>query len=576
MNDAGGKISARIAPFKSEDGEYELFLPFMEKAVVHLDPGFAPPRTVISETSDESPYEYSVKTILLGDRERHWKVVLRSDYVEMGAASLTADTVELAAIGIAGGESLALRCVREPGQPKVNRELSLELECARPAADAIIALFTLAFGDHYDGDSPDPNFAPAGAADAVPDKFNADLDSHAASAMANLARGRYDLAKRQARHLLKYRPLDLRAKFILAVCLCVDGDYDGAEPLLREVTSQEPGNYDAWFNLGRLYQERKDWARALGAFERGLASDAANHVIRFFAGECAAALGDAERAKRHYLVSVETDPNPGDAWGYRGMNYAEKAREALKKMGVDPAKEAAREFIFSGDGTADIFRAAEADNEDAVAKLLSGGVSPAVINEDGLDLISVASMKGAARVVELLLDRGVNVDNPGRDGWTPLIWAASLGHGNVVALLIGRGADVNFLNGEGCTALWWAACGGNLGAVTALLGAGAEPELAGKEQITPLRIAARHDRVDVCEELESAGASWKTPEDELIDRVMGGNVTAVTRLLKAGVSPNLENDGCETLLESATRLGYGRVAELLKKYGAMEGNNNAS
>jgi uncharacterized protein len=83
----------------------------------------------------------------------------------------------------------------------------------------------------------------------------------------------------------------------------------------------------------------------------------------------------------------------------------------------------------------------------------------AIIANDSWTPLHVASLKGNAETVKLLLENRATVDAKGarqgrdhqscadtiikaKDSWTPLHAASSMGHTEVVKLLLGGGADV--------------------------------------------------------------------------------------------------------------------------------------
>ena len=72
-------------------------------------------------------------------------------------------------------------------------------------------------------------------------------------------------------------------------------------------------------------------------------------------------------------------------------------------------------------------------------------------SEEGMTALGMASFKGKAEIVSLLLEAKADKDKAcGFRGATPLVLAATMGHEQVVQLLLAAGADKdNACNAEG-------------------------------------------------------------------------------------------------------------------------------
>jgi serine/threonine-protein phosphatase 6 regulatory ankyrin repeat subunit B len=71
---------------------------------------------------------------------------------------------------------------------------------------------------------------------------------------------------------------------------------------------------------------------------------------------------------------------------------------------------------------------------------------------DGLCPLLVASLKGHADIVKLLLENHADVDIQTDQGATALMIAAANGHEDVVTLLLEKGANISLKNEEGKSA----------------------------------------------------------------------------------------------------------------------------
>lgn len=105
--------------------------------------------------------------------------------------------------------------------------------------------------------------------------------------------------------------------------------------------------------------------------------------------------------------------------------------------------------------------------------------------------LHVASRRGHAGVVRLLMQAGAESEEEGASGTTPLIAACAAGHEATVRALLECGAGVETRDGQGSTPLLIAAWKGCTGAVEALLAAGASPAARASGGYTPLFVAAQ-------------------------------------------------------------------------------------
>ncbi|XP_037550368.1 protein phosphatase 1 regulatory subunit 16A [Nematolebias whitei] len=93
--------------------------------------------------------------------------------------------------------------------------------------------------------------------------------------------------------------------------------------------------------------------------------------------------------------------------------------------------------------------AAARNDVEEVRELLNGGVSPDLVNEDGLTALHQCCIDDFGAVVQCLLDAGASVNACDSELWTPLHAAATCGHTGLVQLLIQAGADLLAVNSDG-------------------------------------------------------------------------------------------------------------------------------
>jgi ankyrin repeat protein len=169
--------------------------------------------------------------------------------------------------------------------------------------------------------------------------------------------------------------------------------------------------------------------------------------------------------------------------------------------------------------------------------LLKSGAKIGDHDQFGETVLTSASKRGDAKLVELLLESGANVQTGG--GFldrSPLEWAAEEGNTETVACLLKHGAGKNpkSLN----AALFNAAVRGSTASVRLLLEHGANAiEPAGYGGYTPLMAAAHSDIM---------------------------NVENVKLLLERGAKVTSKGATGETAMQLARRRGHTEIVELLK------------
>ncbi|MBP3499228.1 MAG: ankyrin repeat domain-containing protein [Akkermansia sp.] len=124
---------------------------------------------------------------------------------------------------------------------------------------------------------------------------------------------------------------------------------------------------------------------------------------------------------------------------------------------------------------------------DSVRTLLEAGANA---NPPGDSYLSLATARGDARVLQMLLAAGADVNTPNQEGHYALGSAAAQGKADHVRILLEAGADVNAVDGNGDTALLNAAWATNPESLQILLAAGAQVNLTNKKGETALMWAA--------------------------------------------------------------------------------------
>lgn len=171
-----------------------------------------------------------------------------------------------------------------------------------------------------------------------------------------------------------------------------------------------------------------------------------------------------------------------------------------------------------------------------VRELLNSGVSPDLVNEDGLTALHQCCIDDFVEIVQCLLDAGACVNACDSELWTPLHAAATCGHTGLVQLLIQAGADLLAVNADG------------------------------------------NMPYDLCEDeatlelLEMVMAEQGITQDR-IDECRGAKETAmvadIRALVQSGADMNAQDNNGATLLHIASANGYVSVAELLLENSAQ-------
>ncbi len=137
-----------------------------------------------------------------------------------------------------------------------------------------------------------------------------------------------------------------------------------------------------------------------------------------------------------------------------------------------------------------IFSAVEADDIDAVRKLLNQGVDPNTTDSKGNSILMIAARQGSDKIVALLIARRANVGQRTSFGDTALLMACLKGDESVVRRLLDAGGELN--PKQGWAPLHYAAFAGHAGVAKLLLDRGANKDAVAPNTYTALMLAARN------------------------------------------------------------------------------------
>ncbi len=222
--------------------------------------------------------------------------------------------------------------------------------------------------------------------------------------------------------------------------------------------------------------------------------------------------------------------------------------------------------------------AAENNHGETVMRLLSHGVDPNTINEEGVSSLMLASLHGYTRIAELLLEHGAKVDAKDNRQETALRLAGSA-HPGVVKLLLEHGANPNVRDFYGKTllvAVCEAGADHDPETLRLLLEHGADPNIAG-DNGAPLLYAiniGQHGDAEIARLLLKYGANPdardRAGSSALICAVDKHNPEIVKALIAAKASLNATDSLGRTALKLADDNQLTEIAALLKKAGGKD------
>lgn len=301
----------RIFPWRGRDGDATPLLEFAWRATSLLAPAFAPARTVHGESARQQPYAFTEVRRRIGEEAAGLEVLAREDECEMGAFTLSSDTVNVTAYGLPAGTSFSIETVRRPNHPLYLRSVEVVVDGDPVTASAVTDAFERDFGN-----------CPLEAEE---------LDMLLQLAERDLRPSVWDNAIEEAQVFLRYRPGNAGARFVLGVAHGAKGELDKAREHLEAAVAADPGHGDAWYNLALVHLEQGGMDTAMTCLRRALEISPGNHSVLYRLGVALEKQGRADEARSMYAAAVAQDPNPG-GWGYGGMDFTDEARAALERL----------------------------------------------------------------------------------------------------------------------------------------------------------------------------------------------------------------------------------------------------
>jgi ankyrin repeat protein len=210
----------------------------------------------------------------------------------------------------------------------------------------------------------------------------------------------------------------------------------------------------------------------------------------------------------------------------------------------------------------------------AVNLLLSHGASATSQNKHGRFPLLVAAENNQEEIVKILLKSTppTAVEMKDSSGRTPLSTAAESGHEGIVQLLLKNGANLETKDRFSRTPLLLTAKSGHEAIAQLLLEKGANPETEDGFGHTPVSWAAENGHMAIIQLLLEKGASLETKNSlgqaPLSWATENGNEAIVRLLLEKGASLETENRSGQTPLSSAADSGHEAIAQLLLEKGA--------
>lgn len=317
--------------------------------------------------------------------------------------------------------------------------------------------------------------------------------------------------------------VDMNTPLHLAASL---GRDDMIKVLVKAGAPTETKNWKGWTPLMEAVMQKQS-VSAKNLIELGARIDATDPMGRTLLH--LAARVDLTEIVEPLIEKERININAVDSFGKTALHYAilsgsARVAEMLLKAHADPN-------ITDGFRNTPLLLAIQTDNIAMARLLLQSG---AKVETKGCSALSLASLCGDYRMVQLLLQNGANVSFQEEGGDTPLCDAAGSNNTEVVRLLIENHANINIKNNKESTPLNAACFSGSFDSINLLLEHGAKVNEKDIYGCSPFFIIATsslpfEERIEVMKSLLAHGA--------LVNDVLGGtNVlpdTGITPLMVA-------------------------------------------
>lgn len=247
-NSAMASASKRFQPYHGKDGDYIRLLDFAHAAGQVLDPGFSPPKVMLSKDESEGMQDRMHSNKRWGNEAQGFET-LHTIELEPRASGHAVDRVELKTFGLAEGASLELEVTRYWYDP---RFAEIRVSGPEEAVRQVLADFEEQFG----------------GTQMEPEK----LKERLVSAEVSLKAGAWEAAIMKAEEVLKLDESQPEAYFVIGSASMATGELEKAVENLTRAVELAPEHAHGWFNLGKVYEQRGDLEEALGAYQKVLAN----------------------------------------------------------------------------------------------------------------------------------------------------------------------------------------------------------------------------------------------------------------------------------------------------------------
>ncbi|XP_061569628.1 protein phosphatase 1 regulatory subunit 16A [Cololabis saira] len=211
-------------------------------------------------------------------------------------------------------------------------------------------------------------------------------------------------------------------------------------------------------------------------------------------------------------------------------DWAQMEKDAARGSRAKADKKKTRRTKVTFPNSITLLDAAGRNDVQEVRELLNSGVSPDLVNEDGLTALHQCCIDDFVEIVQCLLDAGACVNACDSELWTPLHAAATCGHTGLVQLLIQAGADLLAVNADG-----------NM----------------------PYDLCEDEATLEMIETVMAEQGITQARIDDCRGAKQKGMLADIQALIQSGAELNSQDDNGATLLHIASANGYMSAAELL-------------